>query len=467
MNFENILVHMLNRHRQARPERVNGFRLGRSESLMCGANEEFSLPWRPVQHTFISGRTGTGKTTLLLRAMAEHVSAGVPFLFVDFHGHATESLLALRVEKKEERDIVLFEPWSEPVVGWNPLEARGEAPYGLVQELIGIFHLRLWPDAWGPRLEELLRMTLLALAETKLTLLEATALVSRPEFRRAVLERVSLPEVREFWTLRFERLSPSQRSLVSETVLNKLSVFHDPTLKHVVGQEHSTLDFERALQSGQSIIANLSAGSLRGNNYLLAALLVSKFKAAVYRRQGDGIPYSVFLDEFQEMIALDALDDYLRSFRKFGCSVYLATQHLQLAPELKAAIFGNCSRFFSFAGSATDAAFLGREFGEPDGSVITELLPELPIGQAIVKVRGKPGSLLRVAPPSVKASPSLSGIGRSMCLQLGKTRKEVDEEIARRLATFSPAETSRPTKTKRAPSVHKDHSSLPEGYERN
>jgi hypothetical protein len=34
-------------------------------------------------------------------------------------------------------------------------------------------------------------MTLLALAETKLTLLEATALVSRPEFRRTVLERVT------------------------------------------------------------------------------------------------------------------------------------------------------------------------------------------------------------------------------------------------------------------------------------
>jgi hypothetical protein len=58
-----------------------------------------------------------------------------------------------------------------------------------------------------------------------------------------------------------------------------------------------------------------------------------------------------------------ALDDFLRSFRKFNCSVYLATQHLDLAPELRATIFGNCSRFFAFASSATDAAFLGKEFG--------------------------------------------------------------------------------------------------------
>jgi hypothetical protein len=467
MSLESILVRMLNRPREARPAQVDGFRLGRSENLIGGGREEFSLPWRPVQHTFISGRTGTGKTTLLLLAMAEHSSAGMPFLFIDFHGQATESLLALQGAGKHERKIILFEPWSDPVVGWNPLESRGESPYAVVQELIGIFHLRLWPDAWGPRLEELLRMTLLALVETKLTLLEASALISRPEFRRAVLERVSLPEVREFWTLRFERLSPSQRSLVSETVLNKLSVFHDPTLKYVVGQERSSLDFDRALQGGQSIIANLSAGGLQGNNYLLAALVVAKFKAAVYRRQGDGIPYSVFLDEFQEMIALDALDDYLRSFRKFGCSVYLATQHLQLAPELKAAIFGNCSRFFSFAGSATDAAFLGREFGEPDGSLVTELLPDLPTGQAIAKVRGKPGGLLRVTQPSIKAVPSLAGVGRGLCLQSGKTRKEIDEEIARRLTRFSPTEISRPTKTKtaRPPRAH-ENCGIPEGYER-
>src|SRR5438552_1241270 len=102
MSLEGILVRMLNRSRQARSERINGLRLGRSELLIGGTNEEFCLPWQPVQHTFISGRTGTGKTTLLLRAMAEHFSAGVPFLFIDFHGHATESLLAIRAREKEE-----------------------------------------------------------------------------------------------------------------------------------------------------------------------------------------------------------------------------------------------------------------------------------------------------------------------------------------------------------------------------
>jgi hypothetical protein len=247
-------------------------------------------------------------------------------------------------------------------------------------------------------------------------------------------------------------------------VLNKLSAFHDPTLKYVVGQERSTLDFDRALRNGQTVIANLSAGSLRGNNYLVAALLVAKLKAAVYHRPPGADPYAVFLDEFQEMFALDTLDDYLRSFRKFGCSVYLATQHLQLPPELRAAIFGNCARFFCFASSASDAALLSREFGGSEADLVAELLPELPTGQAIVKFRGEPASLLRVASPSAKTTPQLVNQGHNTCLRLGKTREDVDEEIRQRLARFSQAESVNRAKSKDVPKDLDDKTGLPEGY---
>src|SRR5205807_6207299 len=123
--------------------------------------------------------------------------------------------------------------------------------------------------------------------------------------------------------------------------------------------------------------------------FLVAALLVAKFKSAVYRRSPHFTPYAAFFDEFHELLATDVLDDYLRSFRKFGCSVFLATQNLALTPELKSAIFGNCTKFISFATSAADAALLGREFGSSDGELAAQLLPELKTGQAIVKVRGE------------------------------------------------------------------------------
>jgi len=432
--------------------------VGVSPALIGGDIRPFALPIEPPQHTFICGRTGTGKTTLLTRIQSEYFRVRLPFLAKDFHGTVTDDLLGLG--QAASTRLVLLEPWANPVIGWNPLDTGGDSPYAVVQELIAIFHHRLWPDAWGPRLEELLRQTLLSLVEARLTLLEATSFLSRSEFRRATLRHVSIPEVREFWTLRFERLSPSQRALITETVLNKLSVFHDPALKYVVGQQSGTLDLGKTMARQETIIANLSSGKLRGNNFLLAALLVAKFKNEVYRRPPGARPYAVFLDEFQEMVALESLDDYLRSFRKFGCSVYLATQHLDLPPALKAAVFSNCSRFVCFAASTSDAAYLGREFGGAEGALVADLLPELPRGQAIVKIRGSPARLLCVEPVP-KPSPDLISRGRLNAMHLGRLRAEIDAEIERRRARIAAGHLEDLPQSR---DTHDDKNSLPEGY---
>jgi hypothetical protein len=307
-------------------------------------------------------------------------------------------------------------------------------------------------------------MTLLSLSQTNLTLLEAQRFLSAPEFRRAVLSRVALSEVRDFWTLRFERLSPSQKSLVTETVLNKLSVFHDPALKYVVGQRPGTLDLDEALAEGHTVVVNLSAGQLWGNNLLLGALLVAKLKSAVYRRPNGSRPYSIILDEFQEMVAIESLDDYLRSFRKFGCSVYLATQHLHLTPEIRASIFGNCARFCCFATSRHDATLLGTEFGEPEGKLIARMLPDLPTGSAVMKLRGQPPVMLQVEPPSVRPTKELIEAGRSRCLARGQSRKEIDADIRKRLGVGRPVvvPTRMTAKQGRAATAA---DVLPEGYD--
>jgi hypothetical protein len=307
-------------------------------------------------------------------------------------------------------------------------------------------------------------MTLVALAEARLTLLDASIFLSRPEFRRAVLRHVSIPEVREYWTLRFERISPSQRVLITESVLNKLSVFQDPAVKYVVGQQDGALNFDRALAEGQIILGNISSGALRGNTFLLAALLTASFRNAVYRRPAVASPYGAILDEFQEMIAIEALDDYLRSFRKSRVSVYLGTQTLQLPPELRSSIFGNCSRFFAFATSAADASALTKEFGGQEAPLVGERLPELRTGQALVKVRGESVRLLRVAAPDCEPTLQRVEEGRSLCLRLGASREQIDKEIEQRRNRFM---SNAASANRDAEDVRKDHGTaeLPEGYE--
>ncbi len=436
VSAEDLLVRMLNWRPHRRRTRRAGFLIGKAEPLIGGDCEEYRLQWSPAQHTFICGRTGSGKSTFLRRVIQEHMRTDVPFLAIDFHGQEVDQILAMAAGSPVATKLVLLEPWGDPVVGWNPLELAGDSPFNVVQELIAIFRHRLWPDSWGPRLEETLRNLLIPIAHTRLTLAEAPLFLTVAEFRRAVLREVPLPDVREFWTMRFERLAPSQRTLVTETILNKLSLFRQPPFRYLVGQEPATLDFDRALKSSGTVIANFSTSHLRGSNFLLGSLLIAKLKAAICRRPADSKSYSLFLDEFQELSSLRDVDDFLRSARKFGVSVFLATQHLELPREIKAAVFGNCSRFVCFATSASDAAVLGREFGGREGNLSAQHLPELGIGEAMLKVRGEPARLLRVVEPTQNCLPEAAESVRQGCARHGRTKKEIEKEIGERVAQF-------------------------------
>jgi Cdc6-like AAA superfamily ATPase len=95
MSLESLLVHALNSARKSSPPLPAGLHLGAAQSLIGNERGPFSLPCTPPQHTFISGRTGSGKTTALLKIMSELHRKQIPFFFIDLHGQATGELLAL------------------------------------------------------------------------------------------------------------------------------------------------------------------------------------------------------------------------------------------------------------------------------------------------------------------------------------------------------------------------------------
>src|SRR5437879_8985107 len=111
-----MLVWLLNRQAQASPVK-SGLLVGNAGTLIGNHSGPFSLNPKTIQHTFISGRTGSGKTTLLLRLMSEHLRAGVPFVFIDFHGPATDELLAQVAACGAKGRFLLLEPWADPVIG--------------------------------------------------------------------------------------------------------------------------------------------------------------------------------------------------------------------------------------------------------------------------------------------------------------------------------------------------------------
>jgi hypothetical protein len=116
-------------------------------------------------HMYILGKTGTGKSTMLETLIRQDLLNGNGLALLDPHGDLVEKVL-LQVPSERRVDLVYFDA-TDPKnpLGFNPLERVADRFRPLAASgLLSVFQ-HIWADSWGPRLEHILRNTLLALLE--------------------------------------------------------------------------------------------------------------------------------------------------------------------------------------------------------------------------------------------------------------------------------------------------------------
>jgi hypothetical protein len=351
-----------------------------------------------ARHVYVLGASGAGKTKALESWIRQDLVEGRGVGVLDLHGDLTQSLLAYLATSSAARSRRLF--LLDPSVrtgapGFNPLEVpRGVEPFGQMLELLGVFK-RIWAEFWGPRMEEILRNSLLALMEERLTLLELQPLLTDREFRLRVVGKLENPGVREFWLARFERLSRPAQTAYVEPVLNKAGAFtSDPYLRALLGQERSTINLKRIMDRGDVLLVNLAKGQLKENALLLGALLVTKLQLAALSRsrlsEGRRRPFHLFIDEFQNF-ATETFGEILAEARKYGLSLTVAHQYLdQLPSDLRAALFGNVHTEVVFQVSLKDAKTIAPELSYAYREPVERTLIGLPSRLAIVRRKGDP-----------------------------------------------------------------------------
>jgi DNA helicase HerA-like ATPase len=138
-----------------------------------------------LSHMYIIGKTGTGKSTLLERLILSDIEAGEGLVLVDPHGDLVERIVA-RVPEHRKSDVIFLDvPRPGQPYGYNPLkrvapEKRPLAASGLLE----VFE-KMWPEAWGVRMEHIFRNALLALLDQpQATLPDILRLFSDKAFRR-------------------------------------------------------------------------------------------------------------------------------------------------------------------------------------------------------------------------------------------------------------------------------------------
>jgi hypothetical protein len=227
----------------------------------------------------------------------------------------------------------------------------------------------LWNESWGPRLEHILRNTLLALLDQpQATLADILKLLDDTSFRRQAVRNIKNFQVRRFWENEYEGYPARFRTEAIAPVQNKVGAFlADPVLNRILTQPQSSFRLREVMDQRKILLVNLAKGIIGEDTAaLLGALIVARFGLAALSRadlpEQERQDYFLYLDEFHNFTTL-SLADMLSDLRKYRLNLILAHQYLtQLSTLMRDAILGNVGTLISFRIGAVDADLLAPEF---------------------------------------------------------------------------------------------------------
>src|SRR5437899_2945230 len=301
----------------------------------------------------------------------QDLERGNGFALIDPHGDLVARIAARIPASQQQRVFYLNATDPAQPYGYNPLRHVAEDRIALAASGMMDVFKKMWPDAWGVRMEHILRNVLMALLEQPdATLHDVLRIFSDNEFRKGVAKSLRNDTVRTFLLKEFERFSFGYRADGTAPIQNKVGAFlADPLLNRILTAPKKDLHIRRIMDQRQVLLVNLAKGHIgEDSSSLLGALLVTTIGLAAYSR-ADMPPagrrdFFVYIDEFQSLTTL-ALANMLSELRKYRVGFTVAHQYLhQLEPEIRHAVFGNAGTIISFRVGAEDAPYIVQEFHE-------------------------------------------------------------------------------------------------------
>jgi hypothetical protein len=382
------------------------------------------------RHMYIIGKTGMGKSTLLLNMIYSDIHAGRGVALIDPHGDLVEAVLTF-VPKHRTNDVILFDPADrEYPLSFNMLHCPDPNQQALTASGMMSVFKKLWPDVWSGRMEHILRNTLLALIEAGgNSMMGIMRIFTDDAFRAKVLERVDDHLVKSFWELEYASWSEKYRTEAIAAIQNKIGqLVGNPVLRNIIGQVTSSFSIRQCMDSGKIILANLSKGNLgEDESAFLGSMLVTKFQLDAMSRadipERDRMDFYLYVDEFQNF-ATESFATILSEARKYRLSLTMANQYVhQLMlgegkhdETLKNAVFGNVGSIASFQVGSEDAEELSKQFEE---AILPKDILGLPKYHAYMRLMvdgmpSKPFSVSTLPPPDTREDADRSSLIRRL-----------------------------------------------------
>ncbi len=413
-----------------------------------GINHQFGL-YRSdrSRHVYIIGQTGAGKSGLLELFALSDIYHKQGYAIIDPHGDfAVDNMHFIPPDRID--DVIYFNPADTAYpLGFNPMEVYDpNQKNNISSEIIGVLK-RMFGDSWGPRLEYILRYTILALLDhPNTTMLDITRMLTDKKFRKEVLANCKDTVVLQFWNIEFNSWNEKFQAEAVAPVLNKVGAFTaNPIIRNIIGQPKSTFNIREVMDEGKILIVNLSKGLIGEDNAgILGSFIVTKIQLAAMSRSDierveDRRPFYLYVDEFQNF-ATDSFATILSEARKYGLNLTVANQYIsQMQDTVRDAVFGNVGTMISFRSSADDAPILSKQF-EPqfEPNDLLQMRNRSFIINMIIKGEKAPAfSATTLALPTSQAN-YMQHIVDSSRRKYARERTEVEAEIQALMQPFQP-----------------------------
>ncbi|MGA8117732.1 MAG: type IV secretory system conjugative DNA transfer family protein, partial [Actinocatenispora sp.] len=292
----------------------------------------------------------------------------------------------------------------------------GDDPDLVVDNLVAIFS-SIFAKAWGPRMDDVMRVACLTLLRhANVTLQHIPPLLNSAQFRSAMTAGLDDPAgLSGFWQW-YDGLNPALRSQVIGPVLARLRAFLlRDFVKRTMRSPHPSFDMGQVLDGG-ALLVRIPKGQLgEDTSRLLGSLVLAQvWQAATARanlhpdKRRDA---SLIIDEAHNFLTLaNSLDTMLAEARKYRLSMVLAHQDLaQFPKDLLAAASANARNKIYFSVAPEDARVLARHtLPELDEHDLTHLDAYTAAARLVVDGQHTPAFTMRTRPPKPVAGEAVT-----------------------------------------------------------
>ncbi len=348
------------------------------------------------KHTYIVGKTGTGKSTFMLNLALEVIHEGWACIFIEPKGSVIAALNSLT-----DKDRVVKVSIDHPVT-INPLRKKGRHINDLISEFGEVLDILVKQTSSNPELtvmmKEIVTQAILCFDEKQRNLDYLYEFLRSPHIREKHFENRDRPQYWKDVALDPRTRKPNMamfQESATRLATRLAGMVSDPRIKKIVCGENE-LDIGQIAEQKKVLLADTSMMTFDNRVYITS--LIAHYVKSYVEFERRKHPLIVFIDEFQTAIS-PVFSHLLALARGYKVGFVLAHQEFgQIDKTVLKSVLGNANTIVCFTVGYDEADRMRHEYAS---GVKADDFIQLGDYEALIKIKNKVHRVMTFPPPDM------------------------------------------------------------------